>query len=226
MSKVSFIFFNCLPVIVKELLNFLIECEDEVVTLATQTVCTIIEYHAPHRRWQVDNLTRVLSLAGKYVSDDSICTFLQLIAATNELQAYAIVKTFSALRDNIYQDALARVTFWVIGEFSNLIHNGEARVQISEIFSKMADLISDNCDQTIKCYILNCLVKMYVKIPGIESHISKMIQSMTTDEHDETQQRAFEYYNIINCDALNLEQKASIMDAMPVAQKSAKIFNT
>ena len=112
--------------ITKELLNYLIESEseDEIINEVTEKLCSIIEIYAPTRRWQVDKIIRVLTLAGRHVTDDSIGTLLQLIAATSELQAYSISKIFSALKENLYQDALARVNFWCIGEFGELIRDG------------------------------------------------------------------------------------------------------
>lgn len=191
----------------------------------TEKTCSIIEVHSPNRRWQVDQITRVLTLAGKHVSDDSISTLLQLVAGTPELQAYSIVKTFGALRENIFQDALARVAFWLIGEFGELINNKQANIQISEVFDRMSELLNNECDVSIKCYVLNCLIKIYTKIDGVIPSVIEKLKILATDENDEVQQRAFEYLNIINSPLLSIEQKKFIMDAMPIAQVSANIFN-
>ena len=64
--------------ITKELLNYLIESEsdDEIIHEVTEKLCSIIEIYAPTRRWQVDKIIRVLTLAGRHVTDDSIGTLL------------------------------------------------------------------------------------------------------------------------------------------------------
>ena len=110
--------------IVKELTNFLVEEDDEFIKEITEKTCNIIEVNAPSRRWQVDSIIKVLTLAGKYINDESICCLLQLIAATPEIQGYSLTKMFSALEQNMLQDALAKVTLWCLGEFGNLIQQG------------------------------------------------------------------------------------------------------
>jgi AP-1 complex subunit gamma-1 len=110
--------------IVKELLNYIVEAEDDFIAELTESAIRIIENNSPNRSWQINQSLRVLTLAGKHLKDDSICTFLQLIAATPKLQSASITQIFFVLRENILQNALARVCLWCIGEFGEFIQSG------------------------------------------------------------------------------------------------------
>ena len=63
--------------IVKELLNYIVEAEDDFIAELTETTIRIIENCSPNRSWQINQSLRVLTLAGRHLKDDSICTFLQ-----------------------------------------------------------------------------------------------------------------------------------------------------
>lgn len=224
MSKVNFFFKKD---IVKELLTFLVEADDDIISKVTQRACQIIEVHSPSRRWQVDKITRVLTLAGKHVKDSSISTFLQLIAATPQLQAYSITKLFNALKENKFQDALVRVALWCVGEFGELVSNGEAKVEQDAILDIVDDLVSQPEAGSIKCYSLNCLVKLATKFSQQKlQRILSIIQQLQRDKSADVQQRAVEYGRILESSRLSAEQKRAIFDSMPVAKISMSIFHS
>jgi len=209
-----------------ELQRYLVDFgpEDELVGEVTEKLCSVIENYSPTRKWQVDKIIKSLALAGRFVTDDSISTFLQLIAATPELQPYALSQMFDALNENLYQDALARVAFWSIGEFGDLIHQGKTSINTVTIFEVIDKLLELDCSSSIKCYMINCIAKLSIKLPGIKQDIERILKTLITDQDEEIQQRAFEYLNILQLDSITNEQRKMIFDAMPVAQKAEKIF--
>ena len=111
--------------ITKELQNYIVEADDDFVPELTQSSIKIIEKNSPNRSWQIQQSLRVLTLAGKHLKDDSISTFLQMIAATPQQQSDTVSKLYFALKENIYQNALARVCQWCIGEFGEIIERNK-----------------------------------------------------------------------------------------------------
>lgn len=208
--------------IVKELLNYIVEAEDDFIQELTQTTITIIENNSPNRSWQINHTLRVLTLAGKHLKDESISTFLQLIAATPQLQSSSLTQIFYSLKENILQNALARVCLWCIGEFGELIERGETGVTSDDVFDLADRLLNNNkCnDDSIKSYILNCMIKLYARLRGCDQQIFKIINSLASDNSVEIQQRAFEYLSIMTIKKLTSDQKRSILNSMPVSRIS------
>jgi AP-1 complex subunit gamma-1 len=203
----------------------MIEEEDDIIKDVTEKTCNIIEVNAPSRRWQVDQIIKVLTLAGKYINDENICCLLQLIAATPEIQAYSVMKMFSALEQNMMQDALAKVTLWCIGEFGQLLRNGEVQIQRDSVFEVMHSLLDQKCNKGVKSYILNCCIKLFARFNGNIPEIEEVFKKLSRDVDPDIQQRAFEYSNIIKSSRLSLDQKIALLEEIPISRISANIFN-
>ena len=203
----------------------MVEEEDDIIKEITEKTCNIIEINAPSRRWQVDQIIKVLTLAGKYINDESICCLLQLIAATPEIQAYSVTKMFSALEQNMMQDALAKVTLWCIGEFGHLLRNQDVEIQKSSVFAVMNNLLEQNCNKGVKSYILNCCIKLFSRFSGNMPEIQPFLQRLMKDVDSDIQQRAFEYLNIIRSTRLSFEQKKGLLEEIPISRISANLFD-
>lgn len=62
------------------MLNYLLSVNDpEFLKELTSHICLICDKHSPTKRWYVDTVTKVLTLAGNYVKEDSISLFIHLI---------------------------------------------------------------------------------------------------------------------------------------------------
>ena len=112
--------------IVKELLNILLVTEDDLMFDLSQKICLSIEGHAPSRRWHIDSMIKVLTLAGNYVTDEAVATLIHLISATPKLWTYSMCKIFFSFREHITQRGLAKLALWSIGEFGELLTEGKA----------------------------------------------------------------------------------------------------
>jgi len=86
--------------IVKEMLNYILISEADFLQELTLKICNSVERYAPNRRWHVDTIIKVLTLAGNHVKDESVNSLIHIISATNELQAYCVNKLFFSLREN------------------------------------------------------------------------------------------------------------------------------
>jgi len=218
--------------IVKEMLNYILEAEPEFLQDLTLKICSSVEKYSPDRRWHIDTIIKVLTLAGNYVKDESIYSLLHLIAATPQLQNYAVHKIFFSLRENITQDGLCKVGLWCIGEFGQLIISGKAvapdntPIQISE--EEVINLIERilkrfGLSELVKEYTLTCLIKLYTKFNRTKDKIRELIDSQTTSPSLEVQQRACEYLQLLDGDWDAI--RGAILESIPVAKSATTEFD-
>ena len=62
--------------------------------------------------------------AGNYVREEILSAFIRLMVHTPELQAYTASKLYSALREDISQEALTLSATWILGEYSEILVEG------------------------------------------------------------------------------------------------------
>lgn len=48
----------------------------------TSKICAIVNKHTPNRRWHIDTVIKVLTLAGNYIKEESIFSLIHLICST------------------------------------------------------------------------------------------------------------------------------------------------
>ena len=73
------------------------------------------------KRWHIDTVLRVLTLAGNHVREEILSSFIRLVAHTPELQAYTTSKLYSALQADVSQESLTLASVWLIGEYSEIL---------------------------------------------------------------------------------------------------------
>jgi AP-1 complex subunit gamma-1 len=86
--------------IVKEMLEVMESGENEILGDLTLKLCLSVERYSPNKRWYVDTIIKVLSLAGNFVKDESISSLIHVISGTPELQTPSVRKLFFTLREN------------------------------------------------------------------------------------------------------------------------------
>ena len=172
-----------------------------------------------------------MTLAGKYVKDESINNLIHLIAATPELYTYCVHKLYYSISENIDQDGLVKVGLWCIGEYGLDLINGKAKgpdgapIVLKE--TEVVDLIERamnriNVPESIKEFALNCLIKLYPNFKSAREKIRAIIDSQTTSAYLEVQQRACEYIQLLESDWDQI--RSAIVEKMPLCTSAAKAF--
>lgn len=90
--------------IVKELmdiLRLLAHSEKEFREDLANKICMTVEKYAPNKKWHVDSILKVLTLAGSDVSPNYVCSLITLIASTGELQNYSVQKIYFLMKENM-----------------------------------------------------------------------------------------------------------------------------
>ena len=212
-------------VLIRELLAFLEVADNEFKPIMTSQIGVAADRFSPSKRWHVDTMLRVLSLAGNAVKDQILSSFIRLVATTPELQQYVVQKLYAALRKDITQEGLTLAATWCIGEFGDLLLKGgnyEEEELVQEV--KESDVVemfltvlnSSYSTQSVKEYIMTALMKLTTRFSQAAQieRIRKILASNTQSLDVEVQQRAVEYGNLFGYD----EIRRGVLEKMPPPQ--------
>ncbi|KAK6534226.1 clathrin associated protein complex large subunit [Arthrobotrys megalospora] len=210
-------------VLVRELLAFLEVANNEFKPAMTTQICIAAEKFAPNERWHIDTVLRVLKLAGNFVKEQILSSFIRLIATSKaELQTYSVQKLYSALRTDITQEALTLAGAWVIGEYGDLLLKGGAYeeeelvqdVKESDIVDLLTGILdSAYVNSTIHEYIMTSLMKLTTRIndPSQIERVRRVLTASSDSLDVEIQQRSVEYGNLFGHDGV----RRGVLERMP-----------
>lgn len=209
-------------VLVRELLAFLEVADNEFKPVMTTQIGIAADRFAPNKRWHVDTMLRVLKLAGNYVKEQILSSFVRLIATTPELQTYAVQKLYASLKEDITQEGLTLAASWVIGEFGdNLLRGGQyeeeelvKEVKESDIIDLFTNILNSTyATQSVTEYIVTALMKLSTRMkdPAQIERIRRLLSNRTADLSVEIQQRAVEYTNLFGYDQI----RRGVLERMP-----------
>lgn len=209
-------------VLTRELLAFLEVADTEFKPIMTSQIGVAADRFAPNKRWHVDTMLRVLKLAGNYVKEPILSSFVRLIATTPDLQTYSVQKLYASLKDDITQEGLTLAGTWVIGEYGDALLRGgqyEEEELVQEVKeSDIVDLLTTILDsgyatQIVTEYIITSLMKLTTRLtePTQIIQIRRLLSNRKADLDVEVQQRAVEYGNLFAYD----EIRKGVLERMP-----------
>jgi AP-1 complex subunit gamma-1 len=212
-------------VLIRELLAFLEVADNEFKPTMTSQIGIAADKYAPNKRWHFDTMLRVLSLAGNYVKEQILSSFVRLVATTPELQTYAVQKLYINLKKDITQESLTQAGAWCIGEYADALLKGgqyeeEELVQevkeheVVDLFSLI--LNSAYATQVSTEYIVTALMKLTTRFsdPAQIEKIRRILQYHQTSLDIEIQQRVVEYGNLFSFDQV----RRGVLEKMPIPQ--------
>jgi len=209
-------------VLIRELLAFLEVADNEFKPIMTSQIGVAADRFAPTKRWHVDTMLRVLKLAGNYVKEQILSSFVRLIATTPDLQTYSVRKLYAGLKDDITQEGLTLAGTWVIGEYGDALLRGgqyEEEDLVQEVIeSDIVDLFttvlnSAYSTQIVTEYIITSAMKLTTRLkdPSQVDRIRRLLSNRTSDLSIEIQQRAVEYVNLFAYDDI----RRGVLERMP-----------
>lgn len=209
-------------VLVRELLAFLEVADNEFKPAMTTQIGIAADRYAPNKRWHVDTMLRVLKLAGSYVKEQILSSFVRLIATTPDLQTYAVQKLYASLKSDITQEGLTLGASWVIGEYGDaLLQGGQyeeeelvKEVRESDIIDLFTNILNSTyATQIVTEYITTALMKLSVRMsdPSQVERVRRFLTSHTSDLNVEVQQRSVEYSNLFGYDQI----RRGVLERMP-----------
>ncbi|KAH9910057.1 Adaptor protein complex AP-1 gamma subunit [Xylariomycetidae sp. FL2044] len=212
-------------VLIRELLAFLEVADNEFKPSMTSQIGIAADRYSPNKRWHIDTMLRVLTLAGNYVKEPIMASFVRLVATTPELQTYAVQKLYANLKKDITQESLTQAGAWCIGEYGDsLLVGGQyeeedlvQEVKEHEIIDLFSTILNSNyATQVSTEYIVTALVKLSTRLSDASQmeRIRALLQTHQTSLDVEVQQRAVEYSNLF---AFN-EIRRGVLEKMPPPQ--------
>lgn len=212
-------------VLIRELLAFLEVADNEFKPVMTSQIGVAADRFAPNKRWHVDTMFRVLKLAGNYVKEQILSSFVRLIATTPDLQTYSVQKLYAGLKEDITQEGLTLAGSWVIGEYGDaLLRPGNyeqeefvKEVRESDIVDLLTTILSSSYStQIVTEYIITSAMKLTSRLqePAQIDRIRRLLSNRTADLSVEIQQRAVEYGNLFAYD----EIRRGVLERMPAPE--------
>ncbi|KAJ8106504.1 hypothetical protein OPT61_g9491 [Boeremia exigua] len=212
-------------VLIRELLAFLEVADNEFKPVMTSQIGIAADRFAPNKRWHVDTMLRVLKLAGNYVKEQILSSFVRLIATTTDLQTYSVQKLYAALKEDITQEGLILAGSWVIGEYGDALLRGgqyEEEEQVQEVKeSDIVDLLetiltSSYAGLIVQQYIITASIKLTTRLsdPAQIERLRRLLQRYGSNLDVESQQRAVEYSNLFGHDAV----RRGVLEKMPAPE--------
>ncbi|KAI0095696.1 Adaptor protein complex AP-1 gamma subunit [Hypoxylon sp. NC0597] len=212
-------------VLIRELLAFLEVADNEFKPSMTSQIGIAADRYSPNKRWHIDTMLRVLTLAGNYVKEPIMASFVRLVATTPELQTYAVQKLYANLKKDITQESLTQAGAWCIGEYGDsLLRGGQyeeeelvQEVKEHEIIDLFTTILNSSyATQVTTEYIVTALVKLSTRLsdPSQIERIKRLLQFHQTSLDVEVQQRAVEYGNLFSYDDI----RRGVLEKMPPPQ--------
>lgn len=209
-------------VLIRELLAFLEVADVEFKPLMTTQIGIAADRFAPNKRWHIDTILRILKLAGNYVKEQILSSFVRLVATTPELQTYCVQKLYAALKEDISQEGLTLAAAWMIGEYGdNLLRGGQyeeeelvKEVKESDIVDLLTNVLNSTyASQTVTEYIITASMKLTVRMsdPAQVERLRRLFVSRNADLSVEIQQRAVEYTNLFGYEQI----RRGVLERMP-----------
>jgi AP-1 complex subunit gamma-1 len=215
-----------------ELLNYLVVANTEQKANLVPKIMTLVEKFSPNKKWRVDTIITMLSIAGAAVDESVPRLAIVFIAQSEGLQGYIAHRLFKSIQEDTSSPGLLIVALWCIGEYGNQLTRPYSSTDPSDPSSYSAIPESEivalldkcsrlhNSDAAIKAVILNSLMKLSTRLsPSSRSNILDIIKPYHQSMFLELQQRSIEYSMLLSPRWDNL--RGELLGSMPILDEAA-----
>jgi len=221
---------NNLKNITKECLIFLPKAEDEIKYELTKKLQDSIVKYSLSYKWEIDSLIKMVINSKGKLYEDVLSNIIIAILQVKDLYIYSAHKAFLALKIKKQENnpSLAKLCIYIIGELATyLINNTTLNCKnevlavnendILHLFKEVGNRHNNLGNETVLEYLLNALVKLFIKFKDKRNEIEEMIKHYKRSYFSEVQSRALEYLIFNKSDKNNMKQK--MVEAIPLPQK-------
>ncbi|KAG6518032.1 AP-1 complex subunit gamma-2-like isoform X1 [Zingiber officinale] len=213
----------------RELIGYLEVSDQDFKGDLTAKICSIVKKFSQEKKWYIDQMFKVLCIAGNYVKDDVLHSLIITISNALDIQGYCVRSLYKALQNHPDQGSLVQVAVWCIGEYGELLVNN---IKVSEVENTMnvtdshavdvieASLKHHLSDITIQSMCLIALLKLSSRFTSTSERIREIIIHHKGSVVLELQQRAIEFNCIIQ---RHQNIKSSLLERMPALDESSYI---
>ncbi|XP_064230813.1 AP-1 complex subunit gamma-like 2 isoform X3 [Aotus nancymaae] len=207
----------------QELQAFLESCPPDLRADCASGILLAAERFAPTKRWHIDTILHVLTTAGTHVRDDAVANLTQLIGGAQELHAYSVRRLYNALAEDISQQPLVQVAAWCIGEYGDLLLEGNfeeiepLQVEEEEVLALLEKVLQSHMSlPATRGYALTALMKLSTRLRGDNNRIRQVVSIYGSCLDMELQQRAVEYDTLFR---KYDHMRAAILEKMPLVER-------
>ncbi|CAM5072238.1 unnamed protein product [Eretmochelys imbricata] len=206
----------------QELLGFLETCPPAMKPPCASGLLFAAERFAPNKRWHIDTMLQVLTMAGSSVPDNAVSRLIQLIVGAGELHPYIVRRLYGALACDISQQPLVQVATWCIGEYGDLLladsceEAEPVQVEEGQVPALLERVLQSHLSlPPTRALALTALMKLSTRLPGDIDRIRRIVSVFGSCHDIELQQRAVEYNALFRkYDHL----RASVLEKMPLVK--------
>lgn len=212
-----------------ELLNYLIVAQSEHKASLASKIIQIVEKYSPSKKWRVDTVITMLTIAGNITDESVPRTAIIFIAQAEGLQGYATHRLYRALLEDSTMFGLLQVAIWCIGEYGNALlqscSSSENEASFPAVGESEVIAILEKCskqhnaDATLKGLVINALMKLSSRFPHTsKAAIAQIISPYRHSLSLELQQRSSEYVVLLGQQWDHLRK--DLLDKMPILDES------
>ncbi|KAK1365772.1 AP-1 complex subunit gamma [Heracleum sosnowskyi] len=211
----------------KELIDYLEVSDQEFKGDLTEKICSIVEKFSPEKIWYIDQMLKVLSVAGNYVNDEVWHALIVVISNASNLHGYTVRLLYRAVQLSGEQEILVRVAVWCIGEYGEMLVNSMGMLEKEEPITvtecDAIDVIESaykqyTTDLTTRAMCLVALLKLSCRFPSSSQRIQDIIAQNKGSLLLELQQRSIEFDSILQ---KHQNIRSALCERMPVLDESA-----
>jgi AP-1 complex subunit gamma-1 len=210
-----------------ELLNYLVIAHSDHKASIVSRLMEVIEKYSPSKKWRVDTLITMLTLAGNQCDESIFRDAILFITQAESLQSYAVHQLYATILSDTSQITLVHVAIWCIGEYGDLLVRpcSEAGIDYPPIAESDIVTLLDSClrlhnaDITTKSYVLNALIKLTTRVsPAVRGRILTIMNSYRGSIVLELQQRGAEYSTLLSGQWEGL--RGELLGKMPILDEA------
>ena len=169
---------------------------------------------------RVEESLKLLLIVDNKVSEENLSNLITVICNNEEIQINVIEQIWKNFNSNWKQRGFFKLASYILGEFSELIEDGNLNFGIDSVLNTFLDLSEKIQGNDCKCYLINSLAKILAKSKNINQNLYnrclKVFFKFKKSEDTRVQNRANEYHLILTCNELSKEDKKEIFASMPL----------
>ena len=221
---------NNLKNITRECLIFLPKAEDEIKFELTKKLQDSIVKYSHSYKWEIDSLIKMVINSKGKIYEDVLSQIINSILKVKDLFIYSAHKAFLALKvkKNENNASFAKLCIYLIGELSTYLvsnntlncKNEPLTVSEDDVLNLLQEIgVKHNNfgNETVVQYLLNALVKLFIKFPDKRNEIENIIKRYKRSYFSEVQSRALEYLLFNKSDKSDM--KKQMVSSVPLPKK-------
>lgn len=181
--------------IVSQLLSYLSHAEEDIKEEAVLKIAILAEKYVTDYTWYVDVILKLITTAGDEASDAVCHRVVHIVTNHEDSQEYAAYTMMQALKQPHCHEAAARIAGYILGEFGHLIVESPGCSPFEQFMAFQSKFFSFS--KNTKAIILSTYFKFVNLFPEIKKEIMGVLERFLDGLDTEIQQRANEYYNIL-----------------------------